>query len=175
MSGRERSERGGGDGGSVRESRGMSAARAGRVFIVCEDGTEYLDRFARFLGDSFRFIAARDYATALAAAPEAHGLLLDLDFRRTPVEHLVDEAGRTSAARDAGTRRRLSESQGILILRQLRAAGVKLPAILFADFDDEEQARFLERTLAPLTVAASRLGLREIAALMTRLTPMPFG
>jgi hypothetical protein len=147
----------------------MSGARVDRAFIVCEDGTEYLDRFARFLADSFRFIPARDYATARAAAPEAHGLLLDLDFRRTPAERLVDEGGRTSAALEEGTRRRLAEAQGILILRQLRAAGVKLPAILFADFDDEEQARYLERTLAPLTVAPSRLGLREIAALMARL------
>jgi hypothetical protein len=147
----------------------MKAPRGVPSFIVCEDGTEYLERFGRFLGGAFRFIPARDHAAALAAAPEADGLLLDLDFRRTPADRLIDERGQSSAALDEGTRRRLAGSQGILILRQLRAAGVKLPAILFADFDDAGQARFLERTLAPLTVAASRLGLREISAMMTGL------
>jgi hypothetical protein len=146
---------------------------SGPTFIVCEDGTEYLDRFGRFLGGSFHFVAARDYAAALAAAPAADGLLLDLDFRRTPPERLIDERGQVSPAPDEGTRRRLAASQGILILRQLRAAGVKLPAILFADFDDPGQARFLERTLAPLKVASSRLGLREIGAMMSRLVQLP--
>ena len=41
-----------------------------------------------------------------------------------------------------------------------------LPAILFADVDDGERARFLERTLAPLTIGSSRLGIRDIAALL---------
>jgi hypothetical protein len=143
--------------------------RARPLFVVCEDGTEYLDRFGRFLGDTFDFERVADFAAALAAAPRADALLLDLDFRRTPPARLVDERGPVTGVLDAGTRRRLSERQGILILRQLRAAGLALPAILFADFDDPEQARFLERTLAPLSIAPSRLGLREIAALMARV------
>ena len=77
-------------------------------------------------------------------------MLLDLDFRRTPAERLVDEQGPAPAPLDAGTRARLAETQGILILRRLRAGGVTLPAVLFADLDDAEQRAFLERTLAPL-------------------------
>jgi hypothetical protein len=135
-------------------------------FVVCEDGTEYLDRFRRFLGDAFAFTPAGDFAAALAAAAHADGLLLDLDFRRTPPHQLVDEQGAAPPDLDAGSRRRLSETQGILILRQLRARGVALPALLFADLDDAAQARFLERTLAPMTLASSRLGIVEVAALM---------
>jgi len=133
-------------------------------FVVCEDGSEYIARFRRFLGEAFEFVAANDLAAAQAAATMAHGLLFDLDFRRTPPEQLVDERGATVVASDEGTRRRLVESQGIFILRALRARGVRLPAMLFADLDDVAQAGFLERTLAPLVVAPSRMGLREIGA-----------
>jgi hypothetical protein len=134
-------------------------------FIVCEDGREYLDRFTRFLGDDFAFIHTLDFASALAAAGEADGLLLDLDFRRTPRDRLVDEQGAVSPNLDDDRRRRLAEMQGILILRQLRAAGVALPAILFADLDDDDRQDFLERTLAPLKIASSQLGIRDIGAL----------
>jgi hypothetical protein len=135
-------------------------------FIVCEDGNEYLDRFRRFLGEEFDFAVAHDYGQVIDVIDGAAGLLMDLDFRRTPAGRLIDERGALAGAPDDGTRRRLAETQGILILRQLRATGVALPAILFADLDDSERARFLERTLAPLTVAGSHLGLRDIAALM---------
>jgi hypothetical protein len=144
----------------------VTGSRAAPRFVVCEDGTEYVDRFRRFFGDAFELVPAGDFASALAACPGADGLLLDLDFRRTPHELLVDEAGTTAPARDAGTRRRLAESQGILVLRALRARSVRLPAILFADLGDAEQARFLERSLAPLVIASSTTSLRDIAALM---------
>jgi hypothetical protein len=159
----------------------MLPAVSGRLptFIVCEDGTEYVERFRRFLGAAFSFVSAADLGAALAAVEAAgagggaavDGVLLDLDFRRTPPERLVDERGRPLAGAhvDEGTRRRLVESQGIFILRALRARGVVLPAVLFADLADAEQARFLERTLAPLVVASSRTGLREIGALLGRL------
>jgi hypothetical protein len=146
-------------------------------FVVCEDGTEYLDRFRRFLGGELDFVAAPDFAAALAAAlaaaPAADALLLDLDFRRTPEDRLVDENGPAPAALDAGSRRRLAETQGILILRLLRARGVTLPALLFADVDDAEQARFLGRTLAPLTIVPSRAGIVEVAALMRAAVGAP--
>ena len=137
--------------------------------LIVEDGNEYLDRFNRFLGDDFDFVTAQDFEGARDAAAGADGLLLDLDFRRTPPGRLVDEGGPVAAGIDPETRRRLAETQGILILRQLRAAGIALPAILFADIDDAERARFLERTLAPLTIASSRLGIREIGALLRAL------
>ena len=133
-------------------------------FVVCEDGTEYIDRFARFLGEAFAFVPARSFAEALAATPGAAGLLLDLDFRRTPPGALIDEGGASPAALDDGTRRRLAESQGILILRALRARAVAAPALLFADLDDPARARYLENGLAPLTMVPSRTGLREISA-----------
>lgn len=136
-------------------------------FVVCEDGTEYIQRFTRFLRESFDFVAAPDFAAARAAVQGADGLLLDLDFRRTPPDRLVDEQGRTAAALDAGTRSRLAETQGILILRRLRDEGITTPAILFADVDDPGQAAFLRRTLAPLSLASSRLGVREIAQLLS--------
>lgn len=138
-------------------------------FVVCEDGTEYLERFTRFLGDDFTFIPARDFASARAAAGGADGLLLDLDFRRTPRDRLVDESGPVPADLDDDRRRRLAETQGILILRQLRGAGVALPAILFADIDDAGRQDFLTQTLAPLTIASSQLGIRDIGALLRKV------
>lgn len=135
-------------------------------FVVCEDGAEYLERFRRFLGDAFDFLPAHDFSEARAAAAVADALLLDLDFRRTPPERLVDEQGPAPAPLDAGTRGRLAETQGILILRRLRASGLALPAILFADLDDAGQVAYLKQTLGPLTVASSRLGIAEIAALL---------
>ena len=134
-------------------------------FVVCEDGDEYLERFRRFLGEAFDFVPSHDFAEARDAAPVADGLLLDLDFRRTPPARLIDEQGAPAAAHDAGTRARLVETQGILILRRLRETGVGLPAILFADLE-AAQVAYLARALAPLTVAGSRLGLAEIAALL---------
>jgi hypothetical protein len=138
---------------------------ARRRFVVCEDGAEYLERFRRFLGESFDFLPAHDFEEARAAAAEADGILLDLDFRRTPADRLVDEQGPAPSPLDAGTRARLAETQGILILRRLRAAGVAHPAVLFADLEDGQRT-FLERTLAPLSVAGSRLGMAEIGALL---------
>ena len=140
-------------------------------FVICEDGAEYLERFRRFLGDAFDFYPAHDFREAHAAAADADALLLDLDFRRTPPERLVDEQGLAPAPLAAGTRARLAETQGILILRRLRAAGVALPAILFADLDDAEQRDFLVRTLAPLTVADSRMGIAELATLLRAFDP----
>jgi hypothetical protein len=150
----------------------MSPARAHRRFVVCEDGTEYVDRFRKFLGESFDFVPAGDFAAARAALTGADGLLLDLDFRRTPAGRLIDEQGRSSDALGAGSRARLAETQGILILRRLRAEGARTPAILFADIEDE-QSQFLRRTLAPLVIASSRLGVREIADLLRGLGAEP--
>jgi len=136
------------------------------LFIVVEDGAEYTERFTRFLGHEARFLRALDFAAALASArvEPAAGLLLDLDFRRAPAAALVDEAGATGAARAEDERRRLSEVQGILILRALRGAGVVLPALLFADLDDPDQLRFVRETLAPVRIVPSSAGLAEIRA-----------
>lgn len=141
------------------------------LWIVCEDGTEYLERYARFLGQHFRFGHAADGPALLAALADgegAEGVLLDLDFRRTPAERLVDEDGRTDPALPGERQRRLAGHQGILILRLLRNSGFSVPVLLCADLEDREQASYLERTLAPLLIVPSHEGLLELAAKMRR-------
>jgi hypothetical protein len=141
-------------------------------FVVCEDGREYTDRFSRMLGTRFRFERAGCLAearAALAALPAA-GLLLDLDFRRTPADRLVDEAGQAGAGdRPPGESARLAAVQGLLVLRAVRAAGIVTPALLFADLDDAAQVKQLERTLAPLQVLSSRVGLDAVARRLDQL------
>jgi hypothetical protein len=146
----------------------LSAAAARPVWLVCEDGAEYVTRFERFLGGEFRFVRVPDAAALLAATAGAVGVVLDLDFRRTPPERLVDEDGAVHATLEAEERRRLSETQGILILRALRARGRRLPALLCADLDDPAQVRFLEATLAPLSVVPSNESLATLAARLRR-------
>src|SRR5207237_1028493 len=106
----------------------------------------------------FEFTPASDLSGALAAAPGAQGLLLDLDFRRTDPARLVDESGAARAQRGAGERARLSEVQGILILRALRSRGVRLPALLCADLDDAERTERLQSDLAPLEIVPGSEG-----------------
>jgi hypothetical protein len=138
------------------------------TFLVCEDGSEYTDRFSRFLGAQFRFARAGHFAEALALAPGAHALLLDLDFRRTAPALLVDERGRPDP-------RCALEVQGILILRALRSRGVTLPAVLFADLDDRAHAAMLESELAPLRIVPSSEGLPRIAQLLRDLVSSATG
>jgi hypothetical protein len=59
--------------------------------------------------------------------------------------------------------------QGILILRALRAAQVTAPALLFADLDDPGRVKFLEQSLAPLSVVPSSEGMGAIAARLRKL------
>jgi hypothetical protein len=138
------------------------------TFLVCEDGSEYTDRFTRFLGGQFRFLRAGHFAEALALAGGAVALLLDLDFRRTQPALLVDERGQSAAPSAA-------DVQGILILRALRARGVVLPALLFADLDDPERTARLEAELAPLRVVPSSEGLPRIAQLLRELVKSATG
>lgn len=125
-------------------------------YLVCEDGSEYTERFRRFLGAQFEFAQARNFAEALARAPACRGVLLDLDFRRTDPALLVDENGSPAPPSSA-------EVQGILILRALRSRGVTLPVLLFADLDDPQRVQRLEQELAPLTIISSSEGLPAIA------------
>ena len=147
---------------------GLLPGAGGMKFLVCEDGSEYTDRFKRFLGAQFRFLRAGHFAEALALAAGADALLLDLDFRRTPRELLVDERG-------APDSRGATEVQGILILRALRSRGVGLPAVLFADLDDAAHAARLERELAPLRIVPGSAGLPRIAQLLRELVSSATG
>jgi len=139
------------------------------AFLVVEDGREYIDRFTRLLGASFRFARAGSAAeaTAALAVGGVAGVLLDLDFRRTPGEALIDEAGR--AGLPPHERRRVAAVQGILIARALRRCAPAIPMLLFADLGDAEQIAFLEGELAPLRVVASSVGLNEIGGLLARI------
>jgi hypothetical protein len=136
------------------------------LFLVCEDGEEYTQRFERFLGREFRFLRVPDGHQAKAAATTAgaSGLLLDLDFRRLAPERLLGESGPPAQPPSAEERSRWSAAQGILVLQFLRSQGIKLPALLFADLDDREQAAYLEQTLTPLTIVSSREGLAQLSA-----------
>jgi hypothetical protein len=146
----------------------------GTRIVVCEDGDEYVTRFARLLGQELQFQSATSFAQAKRLLDEgAAGMLLDLDFRRTDPGELVDESGACHPGLNANERRRLAQSQGILILRALRGLGLHAPAILFADFDDPMQTEYLTRTLAPLVVVPSSESLPSIAEHIRRLTARP--
>jgi hypothetical protein len=144
------------------------------LVLVTEDGDEYTARLSRLLGHSFRFTRAASFSDAEAALrappstaePEVSVLLLDLDFRRTPLAHLIDERGLPAPASHAA---RLAAVQGILILRALRKLGLTTPALLCADLDDPDQERHLAAELAPLQVSPSSEGLPQIAARLRAL------
>jgi hypothetical protein len=137
-------------------------------WIVCEDGDEYLSRFRRFLGTEFEFVAASHLHDVLRDVTGATGLILDLDFRRSDPDQLVDESGASRADVPAGERRRLAEVQGVLILRALRKRGVSLPALLCADLDDAEQANRLENELRPLQIVPGSEPVTRIGARLRR-------
>ncbi len=143
----------------------MSARKP--LFIVGEDGTEYLDRFQRFLGAEFRFLRAPSLGALVGLLGDGDapaGLVLDLDFRRTPLADLVDESGDRLHDAGDGERRRVTAVQGLLILRALRARGVLLPALLCTDIDDPHQLAQIELELAPISVVPSSESLPRLVA-----------
>lgn len=142
------------------------------LFLVCEDGHEYTERFERFLRRDFRFLRVADWRSAEAAlrVEMPAGLLVDLDFRRTPATDLLGEQGPPKRLPSPEEKSRWSATQGILLLQYLRGRGTKVPALLFADLDDDDQAAYLERMLAPLSIVGSREGLAQLAARLRRLT-----
>jgi hypothetical protein len=147
---------------------GMSAARP--RWLVCEDGDEYVARFVRFLSGEFEFVACDSAAALVAALAGAAGVILDQDFRRSPTEALVDELGQTAAVRSPEERARLAASQGVLVLRALRARGVALPVLLFLDLDDAPRVAELEAALAPVEIVPSHEGLAQTADRLRRLS-----
>ena len=137
------------------------------LVLIAEDGDEYTARFSRLLGASFRFLRAGSFAEAVAAlaAPAAQGeevrvLVLDLDFRRTSPALLVDERGLPVPLAEAA---RVAAVEGILLLRALRARGLRVPALLCADLDDPEQEQRLCLELAPLEISPSTEGMPDVA------------
>jgi hypothetical protein len=145
------------------------------LFLVCEDGHEYTERFERFLHRDFRFLRVPDWraAEAAALAEGAAGLLVDLDFRRLPAGDLLGESGPPACLPTPEEQARWSATQGILVLQYLRSRGIGLPALLFADLDDTDQAAYLERQLAPLSIVDSREGLAQLTARLRALANRP--
>jgi hypothetical protein len=131
--------------------------------LVCEDGDEYTERFTRLLGRRFAFVRAGCFSEAARelAAGSFRALVLDLDFRRTPAGLLLGEALVEGVAQDLHA---AAASQGILLLRALRARGVLTPALLCADLDDPARERLLCAELSPLQLVPSAEGLQEVAA-----------
>ena len=105
----------------------MSAPRDPPRFLVCEDGHEYTERFARLLGGSFRFERAGHYAEVRAACwPPARPRRACCSTstsgapRAETADRRVGGGQRPRGIWPEETRRRLAEVQGILILRALR-------------------------------------------------------
>ena len=109
------------------------------TLLVIEDGDEY-EEFARlFLADQFApILAAHSAEEALALAPRATALLIDLRFERARTEDLLGDieevAGRLFAGDRSRATRWLKEQQGTLILGALRGAGHHQPAVFVHDF-----------------------------------------
>ncbi len=142
-------------------------------FVVCEDGQEYLERFKRFLGNTFEFIPAQDFFALVEhterCAPVA-GVLLDLDFRRVDAAHLVNEHGQAIAKFGREARAQYSANQGLFILASLRERCILVPVLLFADIDDPEQQAHLLRKFGPLDLVPSHVGLRELERRLAELS-----
>jgi len=141
-------------------------------FLVCEDGDEYIQRFVRFLAARFDFVATRSHhelSEQLASSQPIAGILLDLDFRRTPLADLIDEKGQAMARAASQVQQDLIAQQGICILTALRRQGCPTPAILFADLESSAQTDYLTVRLGPLEVVPSSVGLGELSKKLAEL------
>jgi hypothetical protein len=143
-------------------------------FLVCEDGDEYVQRFVRFLASRFEFVATRSHRELreeLGSSRPVAGILLDLDFRRTPLADLIDERGRALVEATTQVQHSLTAQQGICILTALRHQGYRAPALLFADLESPAQTDYLTKRLGPLEVVPSSVGLGELSEKLAALVP----
>ena len=135
-----------------------------RRFLVCEDGSEYLERFERFFGAHYDFVRSQ-CASELVAHLTEHApvvaVLLDLDFRRTELSKLIDGEGQPLAHASNEERTRLITNQGIAILSHIRRNHDQTPVLLFADITSAQHA-FLEQRFSPLTIVPSHASLRDL-------------
>jgi hypothetical protein len=141
--------------------------------LLCEDGTEYLERFERFLGAHFEFIQSQDCGTLLSQLERYQpiaGILLDLDFRRVDESCLVDDEGQPISRLGKEERARLIGNQGIAILASLRKQGWRTTVLLFADIEEPRQRDYLMGKFAPLELIASHVGLSELQRRFEDLT-----
>jgi len=95
-----------------------------RVLLVVEDGTEYVEAFARLApgGEDVELLPAADAAAArrILVQRRVDGIFLDVDFSRTPEERLLPGGARDQGFRIASA------------LAPLFAPGV--PVVLAHDF-----------------------------------------
>ncbi len=109
--------------------------------LIVEDGTEYIDRARRWMGEGFEFTRAGSGPAALEALGDCSYPLvwMDMDFRRCPENQLLGweraDLDRFSGDRDR-MRQHLWEHQGVYILEAIRAADWNGPVVFSHDFSD---------------------------------------
>lgn len=118
------------------------------TWIVCEDGREYIDRFVR-LFPHVTFVHAGHFQDVLIT-PDVRGVVLDLDFRRTPKHLRIGD--------DAS-------EEGVWIARRIRAAHPSLLIVLCADLTGDRRDA-VDQALAPCRILSSEAMLGDLAALL---------
>jgi len=108
-----------------------------RVLIV-EDGTEYIERARRWMGEGFSFQRAGcgGEACRLLDEDSYDVVWLDMDFRRTNPDLLLGEPESPRRGDSSAEEAHLAEHQGLYILSALRSAGHTLPVIFSHDFSE---------------------------------------
>ena len=128
------------------EGHGRSPGRGGGMMqpmkvLIVEDGTEYIDRARRWMGEGFEFDRAGSGLEALEALRQfAYPLVwMDMDFKRCPEDQLLgwEQAGLDRFSGDrVRMREHLWEHQGVYILEAIRAAGWTGPVVFSHDFSE---------------------------------------
>ncbi len=138
--------------------------------LLVEDGHEYINAYARFLGDMATFVRAGDGHEALTMLAQTVFDCVVLDMRFDRAECLLgDEASLTQRfGCPARAHRFLEDNQGSYILAALREAGHRVPVVLSYDFGAEPR-RFanLSKRYAPLAYLDDAAGPAEIRAALS--------
>lgn len=145
------------------------------VVLVVEDGSEYTEALARFLGQAFAFERAGSGPRALErlATGGVDAVFLDMRFDRAPDGELlgdVDEVADRFNGDAVQARRFLEDHQGNYVLAAIRDAGHRVPVLFSYDFGSEPRrweriveryapVAFLPDVASPTEVAASLRGL----------------
>lgn len=146
-----------------------------RVLII-EDGLEYSETLARFLGDQFTFERAGSGPEALARlgqGPPPTAVFLDMRFDRTPEEELwgdLDDLLDRFNGDPAQARRFREDHQGTFVLARLRQAGITLPVLLSYDFDGEPRRwQRLQQRFGPVDFLPDNASPHDVASRLEAL------
>ncbi|PRQ03707.1 hypothetical protein ENSA5_13290 [Enhygromyxa salina] len=120
-----------------------SQQRQIRVLVV-EDGDEYITNLTTFVAEGIEYRQAKSGGRAceMIAADEPDVVFLDMRFDRTPIEELLGDMVQLTGRFNGDIRRARrfqQDNQGLFILRALRDAGCRRPAILSYDFGAEDK------------------------------------